>query len=937
MPPDPTSVASAVEHVLSIAAKPFLQRGRFTLMKRGLLRDPDAAGRLAQIPGPHLGLFAPLATVGVLPPGVTYTQLVNIIKQDAFKAHAQQLIAAQIVGAPSSELRIHDSLQDLFLTSIYSTELAFDKSGARKASRTAEFGQAFDILWLGLQRSCEDVAKRLTDYPVASGVSFNWAQATLSLATIESLERYVSSVSIEDKSWDRWLTEYRLAFAEKHSTIPLPDLGTRREIPYKDLFIEPHLTIEESDERLDFQTACDLVDRTVILGDPGAGKSTTSTLLAVQWSEEHGPAFLLPLRTLDLHPEGFDLIGEIERNLLRRYQRECPPKLIERVLLDGSALIVFDGLDEVESMSLRKAAVGAIESVSTRYPLSKILVTSRRIGYSAVRLQSDLFVKMRIRPFDIGQIEQYVGAWFMQATSSERATIPQIVENFLWTSRTIPDLRENPLMLSYICVLYRGYNDIPRRRSRLYRKCVDLLLFDWDLSRGIGANGWEVDIYEIALIEIGYLILTSPEYKDGMTEQQLHQVAAKNLLEEAVPDRREAERLAREVVERCRGRGWIFTDVGLNEQGEECFSFTHRSFLEYFAAQHLVRASSSPAELARELLPNILSARSEVMAQVCLNFASQTTAAGGSGVLLELLRASSDLSQSNAFIVLQFLVSTADSIQMNRKALSALLSQVLDLDEYPGALGLARACLSNSFRHAESINSVLTEVLVARSSASEPDMAERTRRQPWLWDFCLEQNVMDLWSLHSLLDSNASETFGRLFSGDLARIAERGPINSGMALIESAFVTKSTGGQSRVKAIQEVSALRRIIDDPIALDGAITNAPSPSPYMMSQLATACSNAERAIEKASGYGQEILGAVIFVTLALCEYVAEWAPELDSSMNRRVRALLNCRAGRPQLPSGMEMLSRADADFVKKWCQRKVTIATWEDKYRDFDDS
>ena len=265
--------------------------------------------------------------------------------------------------------------------------------------------------------SCEDAAKRLTDYPVSSGASFNWAQSTLSLATVESLERYVSNQSLDDQSWDHWLAEYRSAFIDIHSTIPLPDLGARREVPYKDLFVEPHFTIEGSEDRLNTKRVSDLIDRTVILGDPGAGKSTTSTLLAVRWTEEYGPAFFLPLRTLDINHSGFDLIREIENNLLRRYQRVCPSGLVERALLDGSALVVFDGLDELESISLRKAAVLAIEGASTRYPLSKVLVTSRRVGYAAVRLQADLFVEMRIRPFDQGQIEQYVSAWFLQATS----------------------------------------------------------------------------------------------------------------------------------------------------------------------------------------------------------------------------------------------------------------------------------------------------------------------------------------------------------------------------------------------------------------------------------------------------------------------------------------------------------------------------------------
>jgi hypothetical protein len=932
--PDPKSVASAVEHVLGIAAKPFLQRARFALMKRGLLRDPDAAGRLTQISGPHHSVFAPLATVGVLPRGVTYTQITNIIKQDAFRAHAQQLVAAQIAGTPLTVRRIRNSLLDLFITSIYSAELAKDKDEARKASFAADFGDAFEIIWIALQGSCEDVAKRLSDYPVNSGSSFSWAQATLSLATIESLERYISSRSEDDRDWDRWLAWYRSAFIHAHNTIPLPDLGTRREVPYKDLFVEPNFAIEGSEDLLNTEMASDLMDRTVILGDPGAGKSTTSTLLAIRWSENHGPAFFLSLRTMNINPSGFDLIKEIEHNLRRRYQHKCPPGLVERVLLDGSALVVFDGLDEIESISLRKAAVHAIESASARYPLSKILVTSRRIGYAAVRLQKDLFVEMRIRPFSPQQVEQYVRSWFLLASSIDETALTRTVNNFLTTSRTIPDLRRNPLMLSYICVLYRGHNDIPRRRSQLYRKCVELLLFDWDLSRGIGRSGWEVDVYEVALIEIGYLILTSPEYRDGMTERQLHRAAAKNLLDDAIPDRREAERLAREVVERCRGRGWIFTDVGLNEQGEECFSFTHRSFLEYFAAQHLVRTSSSSAELAGLLLPYILSARGEILAQVCINLFSQRTASGGSAVLLELLKKSNSHSSSNSITVLQFLVGIADSIPMNRKALSALLSLLLDSLDGQGALSLVTTCLGKDFWHAKSVDSVLAEVLVAKNSTVGSDLADLVRRYPWLWDFCLEHRVMDLSSLHILLGGDVSRTLGRLFSGELARITERGAISSGLALVDSAFMTDSDTGLSRVEAIRNLSMLRGMIDDPIKLNGLVAEAGPPSPYAMSHLEEACRNIERAISKAAGYRQDILGCVVFLALGLCEVIDEWMSTIELVDSRYIQELLDCRAGRSQLPNGMERLSRQDADFVKLWCQGKATIITWADKYKDF---
>ena len=42
---------------------------------------------------------------------------------------------------------------------------------------------------------------------------------------------------------------------------------------------------------------------------------------------------------------------------------------------------------------------------------------------------------------------------------------------------------------------------------------------------------------------------------------------------------------AREFVEFCRGRMWVFTDAGTTVSGQRLYGFTHRTFLEYFAAK----------------------------------------------------------------------------------------------------------------------------------------------------------------------------------------------------------------------------------------------------------------------------------------------------------------------------------------------------------------
>ena len=47
-----------------------------------------------------------------------------------------------------------------------------------------------------------------------------------------------------------------------------------------------------------------------------------------------------------------------------------------------------------------------------------------------------------------------------------------------------------------------------------------------------------------------------------------------------------------------RGRMWVFSDAGTTAAGERLYAFTHRTFLEYFAAAYLAYDSDTPEQLA---------------------------------------------------------------------------------------------------------------------------------------------------------------------------------------------------------------------------------------------------------------------------------------------------------------------------------------------------
>ena len=54
--------------------------------------------------------------------------------------------------------------------------------------------------------------------------------------------------------------------------------------------------------------------------------------------------------------------------------------LVESLLVSGSALVIFDGLDELLDTSARSQVAAIIEQFCAEYPLTRVLVTSRTIG-----------------------------------------------------------------------------------------------------------------------------------------------------------------------------------------------------------------------------------------------------------------------------------------------------------------------------------------------------------------------------------------------------------------------------------------------------------------------------------------------------------------------------------------------------------------------------
>jgi hypothetical protein len=390
---------------------------------------------------------------------------------------------------------------------------------------------------------------------------------------------------------------------------------------------------------LDFDDFRSTIDRTVLLGDPGGGKSTLSNFLAAHWSggAEGIVPFHVTLREYAAENKEQSIVQFIEHKLATRYQNPCPPGLIEALLLSGEAAVIFDGLDELIDTTKRRAVSAAVELFSVLYPLAKILITSRRVGYDQARLDPEIFDVRVIAGFDDEEVADYVHKWFSSQGDYGEEDAERLATSFISQSYSVRDLRSNPLMLALMCIIFRGENFIPRNRPAVYEKCATLLFEKWDGHRDIHVPLEARAHVDAAMKHVAYWMLLSDEDEAGVPYDRLVREMASYLRGRAFETTEDATRASTEFVDFCKGRAWVFSDAGTTAEGEHLFTFTHRTFMEYFAAFHLTRISDTPEKLAQTLLPRVAREEWDVVAQLAIQIVEKAVDLGSERALLVML------------------------------------------------------------------------------------------------------------------------------------------------------------------------------------------------------------------------------------------------------------------------------------------------------------
>jgi len=247
-------------------------------------------------------------------------------------------------------------------------------------------------------------------------------------------------------------------------------------------------------------------NRSVILGEPGYGKSALLRVAALQLLNGLDEPFSLPwhgLLPVWISFGGFSAAVQRQNGLsledyfdqwLHQHGADSIRPLFRRAVKHGEILLLIDGLDEGQDLHAAQQATDRLSTFLSIRPIPAVF-TSRPRGYERVR-PDGAWPLARLPFFDEAQIECFARAWFKHLetpeVSGERRpdwtefSTEQRTKEFLKAIRANPrvmDLARTPLFCQLLIDVFRFSHHLPEQRIKVYDKVIELLLSEHPAAR----------------------------------------------------------------------------------------------------------------------------------------------------------------------------------------------------------------------------------------------------------------------------------------------------------------------------------------------------------------------------------------------------------------------------------------------------------------------
>ncbi|RME87386.1 MAG: NACHT domain-containing protein, partial [Anaerolineae bacterium] len=358
----------------------------------------------------------------------------------------------------------------------------------------------------------------------------------------------------------------------------------------------------------------------IVLGDPGSGKTTFLKSLALRLARGEGKAIglgdrlpiLLPLAAYANALQHEDVpLDDFIAAYFKDIGADLPVgPMLHEALRAGRALIMLDGLDEVHSLNLRNTVVERVVDFYAfhRRQGNKFLLTSRVVGYRAVRPTAEGLVECTLVDFDDDEINEFVMRW---TTALERQAQGDTLVarkdaeqdrrellDAIYRNPGVRRLAATPLLLTILALMKRQGVTLPERRVQLYDQYVTTLLSTWNRARSLSGRAPGRDLDEVQTVRIlAPLAFWMHEVSPGVGLVKRGALLRK--LEAIFQERGDPhpQASARQFLEDVREHAAL-----LLERGPDEFGFIHLTFEEYLAAVAIALQAQGDAHTIAKII-----------------------------------------------------------------------------------------------------------------------------------------------------------------------------------------------------------------------------------------------------------------------------------------------------------------------------------------------
>jgi len=314
-------------------------------------------------------------------------------------------------------------------------------------------------------------------------------------------------------------------------------------------------------------------NNTIILGQPGSGKSTLFKTLAKEVIEQNSirneiEFYPIIISFSKLQDSNFNIINTIDEYFKQEHYKDLDINS-ELLINENKCVIFIDALDEIPSNTEKEKAFNCICEFSKEYPNIRMICTSRPSDFIYDQCSTNGFKPMEIDTINRREIEHFIDTYFSDDIVKSKRLLKSLKDTGI-----LDRLPKTPLTIALITIIFDEKEvEIPSTITDLYLMFTDLLLGKTTISDTVGIIETNIKqrILSYLAKEMHFRKVIALEYDEVIL-----------IINDYLTSRGQTKIDATDLVNQ------FVSNTGLLFYNDKCeIQFKHLSFQEFFTAYEI--------------------------------------------------------------------------------------------------------------------------------------------------------------------------------------------------------------------------------------------------------------------------------------------------------------------------------------------------------------